>query len=78
MSLADSVMAVAQRLTAVSQHSYQNPYTALEWPEAVYPDRDWFSTPEYLSLVGAPCEVSLLSYSWPRRDRVRCRCAEAF
>jgi hypothetical protein len=54
MSLADTVTTVAQRLSAVSQHSYQNPYTALEWPETVHPDTDWFSTPEYLSLVGTP------------------------
>jgi len=54
MSLADSVTTVARRLSEVSQHSYQNPYTAVEWPETVHPDRDWFSTPEYLSLVGTP------------------------
>ncbi|MET7575695.1 diiron oxygenase [Streptomyces sp. NPDC005492] len=52
MSLADSVAAVARRLSEVSQHSYQNPYTALDWPETVDPDVDWFSSPELLSLVG--------------------------
>jgi len=54
MSLADSVAAVAQRLSEVSQHSYQNPYTALDWPETVDPDVDWFSSPELLSLAGTP------------------------
>ncbi|MEW1866508.1 diiron oxygenase [Streptomyces sp. NBC_00669] len=54
MSLAESVAVVARRLSEVSQHSYQNPYTALEWPETVQPEEDWFSTPELLSLVGTP------------------------
>ncbi|MFJ9635035.1 diiron oxygenase [Streptomyces sp. NPDC091280] len=54
MSLADSVAAVAKRLSEVSQHSYQNPYTALDWPETVDPDVDWFSSPELLSLAGTP------------------------
>ncbi|SON61456.1 hypothetical protein MSIMFI_02966 [Mycobacterium simulans] len=40
------------RLSHLSRKSYQNPYTAVEWPEAVHPERDWFSTPEYLSLYG--------------------------
>ncbi len=40
------------RLSQLSRRSYQNPYTALEWPAAVHPERDWFSTPEYLSLYG--------------------------
>jgi hypothetical protein len=42
------------RLSHLSQRSYQNPYTALEWPATVDPERDWFSTPEYLSLYGTP------------------------
>jgi hypothetical protein len=54
MSLADSVAVVARRLSQVSEHSYQNPYTSLDWPESVHPDADWFATPEYLSLVGTP------------------------
>lgn len=54
MSLADSVAVVAERLSKVSEHSYQNPYTALDWPDTVDPETDWFSTPEYLSLVGTP------------------------
>jgi hypothetical protein len=54
MSLADSVAVVARRLSQVSEHSYQNPYTALDWPDAVNPEADWFSTPEYLSLTGTP------------------------
>jgi hypothetical protein len=54
MSLADSVGVVARRLSRVSEHSFQNPYTALDWPEAVHPEADWFSTPEYLSFAGTP------------------------
>lgn len=54
MSLAESVAAVARRLSEVSQHSYQNPYTALDWPETVDPGVDWFSSPELLSLAGTP------------------------
>ncbi|WP_335984393.1 MULTISPECIES: diiron oxygenase [Streptomycetaceae] len=54
MSLAESVAAVARRLSEVSQHSYQNPYTALDWPESVDPGVDWFSSPELLSLNGTP------------------------
>ncbi|BBA97116.1 hypothetical protein RVR_2717 [Actinacidiphila reveromycinica] len=54
MSLAESVAAVARRLSEVSQHSYQNPYTALDWPEQVDPEVDWFSSPELLSLAGTP------------------------
>jgi hypothetical protein len=54
MSLADSVVAAARRLSQVSEHSFQNPFTALDWPEAVNPEADWFATPEYLSLAGTP------------------------
>ncbi|WP_421842512.1 diiron oxygenase [Mycobacterium sp.] len=43
---------VSARLSRLSRNSYRNPYTAVGWPEAVYPERDWFSTPEYLSLYG--------------------------
>jgi hypothetical protein len=48
VSLAETV----RRLSQVSVHGYQNPYTALEWPDAVDPEADWFSTPEHLSLYG--------------------------
>ncbi|MGW7003312.1 diiron oxygenase [Streptomyces sp. NPDC054933] len=41
------------RLSHLSQRSYQNPYTELEaWPEEVRPEEEWFSSPEYLSLYG--------------------------
>jgi hypothetical protein len=32
----------------------QNPYTAVEWPETVDPEREWFSSPELLSLYRTP------------------------
>lgn len=54
MSLATTVKEVARRLSQVSEHGYQNPYTAVDWPDTVHPDRDWFATPEYLSLYGTP------------------------
>lgn len=47
-----TVGATATRLSQVSQRSFQNPYTAVEWPQSVEPERDWFSTPEHLSLYG--------------------------
>jgi hypothetical protein len=72
VSLAESVATVIGRLSLVSQHSYQNPYTALTWPEAVDPEGDWFSTPEYLSLVGVPEWDAL-----PERGRKRLAFCEA-
>jgi hypothetical protein len=52
MSLAESVTVAVSRLNQISQHAYQNPYTALTWPDSVDPDKDWFASPEYLSLNG--------------------------
>ncbi|MGH3714899.1 MAG: diiron oxygenase [Micromonosporaceae bacterium] len=40
------------RLTELSRAKYQNPYAAVEWPEAVDPATDWFFTPELSSLYG--------------------------
>jgi hypothetical protein len=51
-TLADSVVLVAQRLSQVSEHSFQNPFTVVDWPAAVNPETDWFTTPEYVSLAG--------------------------
>jgi hypothetical protein len=48
------VSETSARLSRLSQRSYQNPYTQVEWPQTVDPERDWFSTPEYLSLYGTP------------------------
>ncbi|UGY91468.1 diiron oxygenase [Streptomyces gobiensis] len=42
------------RLSELSERSYQNPYTSVEWPEEVRPEEEWFSTPEYVSLYGTP------------------------
>ncbi len=44
-----------ERLTELSRAKYQNPYTAVEWPESVDPATDWFFTPELSSLYGTPC-----------------------
>jgi hypothetical protein len=49
------------RLSQLSRKSYQNPYASLaEWPDSVDPERDWFSSPELLSLYGTP--------AWERMD----------
>lgn len=61
--LRDALTALGEtsaRLSHLSERSYQNPYTTVEWPEAVHPERDWFSTPEYLSLYGTAI--------WPDMD----------
>ncbi|MFC5724223.1 diiron oxygenase [Streptomyces gamaensis] len=42
----------AARLSHLSRRSYQNPYTAVEWPGEVRPEEEWFSSPEYVSLYG--------------------------
>lgn len=55
--LRDAVASLAEtteRLSRLSRKSYQNPYTAVEWPRSVDPERQWFSSPEYLSLYGTP------------------------
>lgn len=49
-----SVAETADRLTGLSRRHFQNPYTAVEWPARLYPERDWFSAPELLSLHGTP------------------------
>lgn len=48
------VAETSERLSRLSRRNYQNPYTAIDWPQAVDPEREWFSTPEYLSLYGTP------------------------
>ena len=50
----ESLSDTAARLSRLSQRSYQNPYTAVAWPDAVDPERDWFSSPELLSVYGTP------------------------
>jgi hypothetical protein len=42
----------AERLSRVSVRTYQNPYTAVDWPAALDPAAGWFSSPELLSLYG--------------------------
>jgi hypothetical protein len=46
------VSETSARLSQLSRRTYQNPYTQVDWPEAVEPERDWFGTPEYVSLYG--------------------------
>jgi hypothetical protein len=46
------VSETADRLTRLSRRTYQNPYTQVDWPATVEPERDWFSTPECVSLYG--------------------------
>jgi hypothetical protein len=70
--LAESVTAVAGRLSRVSAHAYQNPYTALTWPDSVDPGSDWFATPEYVSLAGTAQWAAL-----PEPDRKRLAFHEA-
>lgn len=48
------VSQTADRLSRLSAKAHQNPYTLVDWPSAVDPERDWFSTPEYVSLYGTP------------------------
>ena len=50
----ESLSDTAARLSHLSERSYQNPYTAVAWPDAVDPERDWFSSPELLSVYGTP------------------------
>jgi hypothetical protein len=47
-----SLSGTAERLSDLSQRSYQNPYSVLGWPKAVDSERDWFSSPELLTLYG--------------------------
>ena len=42
----------SERLSRVSVRTYQNPYTAVDWPAALDPAAEWFSSPELLSLYG--------------------------
>jgi hypothetical protein len=61
------VTETADRLSRVSRRTYQNPYVQVEWPAAVEPERDWFSTPEYVSLYGTPVWAELAE---PARRRL--------
>jgi hypothetical protein len=61
------VSETADRLSRLSRRTYQNPYTQVDWPTEVQPDRDWFSTPEYVSLHGTRVWAEL---DEPARRRV--------
>ncbi|HWB70605.1 MAG TPA: diiron oxygenase, partial [Egibacteraceae bacterium] len=49
----DQLVAAAQRLSAVSRRSYQNPYSAIAWPHRL-DRRQWFTSPELISLYATP------------------------
>ncbi|WP_155370991.1 diiron oxygenase [Catellatospora vulcania] len=53
------VSQTADRLSRLSVRAHQNPYTLVDWPPAVDPERDWFGTPEYVSLYGTPVWAGL-------------------
>ncbi|GIF96699.1 diiron oxygenase [Catellatospora citrea] len=53
------VSQTADRLSRLSVRAHQNPYTLVDWPSAVDPERDWFSTPEYVSLHGTAVWAAL-------------------
>jgi P-aminobenzoate N-oxygenase AurF len=42
----------SQRLSRVSARTYQNPYTALDWPDTLNAEAGWFTSEELLSLHG--------------------------
>jgi hypothetical protein len=42
----------SERLSRVSARTFQNPYTAVDWPDALDAAADWFTSPELLSLHG--------------------------
>lgn len=63
------VSRTSERLSRLSQRRYQNPYVHMQqWPESVDPDRDWFTTPEFVSLHGTPLWTEL-------GEAARCRVA---
>lgn len=49
-----SLQQTSERLSRLSERSYQNPYTAVDWPASVDPEREWFSSPELVSVYGTP------------------------
>lgn len=53
------VAETSERLSRLSERHYQNPYTMVDWPERVEPERDWFTSPEYMSLHGTPAWAEL-------------------
>jgi hypothetical protein len=50
----DALRETTTRLSELSRRSYQNPYTALTWPDHLEPTDGWFSSPELVSLYGTP------------------------
>ncbi|MBO3749257.1 diiron oxygenase [Streptosporangiaceae bacterium NEAU-GS5] len=50
----------SDRLCRLSRRSYQNPYEQVDWPEALDPEAEWFTSAECSSLYGTP--------AWDRLD----------
>jgi hypothetical protein len=44
---------IVEKLCEASKKEYANPYSAMEWPEALDPEQ-WFMSPELLSIYGMP------------------------
>ncbi len=53
MAHGETLAETAGRLCASSRRAYQNPYHAIDWPEALE-GRQWFTSPELVSLHGTP------------------------
>lgn len=54
MTPTDQVIAdTVRKLSASSRRNYQNPYEAIEWPDALE-RAQWFTSPELVSLHGTP------------------------
>lgn len=62
MSLREALKGAARtaaRLSDVSSRTYQNPYTAVEWPTKLDPAGHWFSSAEQCTLFGTAIWDSL-------------------
>lgn len=68
-ALSTALVEVGSRLSQISQRAFQNPYVHMQqWPQSVDPERDWFTTPEFVSLHGTPLWTEL-------GEAARCRVA---
>lgn len=48
----DELKATIQKLSHRSRQAYANPYTSLDFPASVPVGKDWFTSPELISLAG--------------------------
>lgn len=49
----DDFPRIVEKLCEASKKEYANPYSSMEWPEALDPE-GWFMSPELLSIYGMP------------------------